>query len=134
VGQEGRILFFVMEYLEGQSLAKVLQHRAPMRPEQRRQSCALWPGRWTRPPVRPWCTGTSSRQTSWSAPRTGDVDRFGIARAAQESRLTTSGAIMGTAGIYVRRSRRAARRQKPRADLYSLGIVAYEMLGRASAL
>ncbi|CAA9455827.1 MAG: Serine/threonine protein kinase PrkC, regulator of stationary phase [uncultured Rubrobacteraceae bacterium] len=60
---------------------------------------------------------------------TGDikVTDFGIARAANMTTMTKSGSIMGTAH-YVSPEQAMGETIGPRSDLYSLGIVLYEML------
>jgi serine/threonine protein kinase len=52
---------------------------------------------------------------------------FGIARAGSESRLTTTGALMGTAE-YMSPEQIEGRDIDGRSDLYSVGIMMYEML------
>ena len=59
------------------------------------------------------------------------VDDFGIARAlgsAADSNLTQVGAVMGTAA-YLSPEQAQGGQPDPRSDLYSLGIVLYEMVG-----
>ena len=58
------------------------------------------------------------------------VADFGIARAmnsATESNLTQAGSVMGTASYFSPEQAQGAQ-PDPRSDLYSLGIVMYEML------
>jgi hypothetical protein len=56
---------------------------------------------------------------------------FGVARAAQETRLTTTGALIGTPK-YMSPEQARGEVADHRSDVYSLGVVAYEMLsGRA---
>jgi serine/threonine-protein kinase len=60
---------------------------------------------------------------------TGDlkVTDFGIARAATSSTMTRTGSIMGTAH-YISPEQAMGEPAGPQSDLYSLGIVLYEML------
>src|SRR5690606_11803758 len=58
------------------------------------------------------------------------VTDFGIARAmnsATESKLTQAGSVMGTASYFSPEQAQGAQ-PDPRSDLYSLGIVMYEMV------
>ncbi len=55
------------------------------------------------------------------------VTDFGIARAANHSTLTRTGSILGTAH-YVSPEQAMGEPVGPRSDLYSLGVVLYEML------
>jgi eukaryotic-like serine/threonine-protein kinase len=55
------------------------------------------------------------------------VADFGIARAANANATSGSGLILGTAG-YMPPERAKGERAGPRSDLYSLGVVLYEML------
>ncbi len=61
--------------------------------------------------------------------RTGDVKvaDFGIARAASGTRVTRTGHVLGTAG-YMSPEQAKGEAVGPRSDLYSLGVVLYEML------
>ena len=61
--------------------------------------------------------------------RSGDVKvvDFGIARAESETSLTRANLVLGTAA-YMSPEQAAGGRIGPRSDLYSLGVVMYEML------
>ncbi len=60
---------------------------------------------------------------------TGDVKvtDFGIARAASATKITRTGHVLGTAG-YMSPEQAKGETVGPRSDLYSLGVVLYEML------
>ncbi|NLF13428.1 MAG: ABC transporter substrate-binding protein [Anaerolineaceae bacterium] len=132
VGQEGSTYYFVMEYVDGPSLARALAQRGPMSP-----GGAL---RLLRPlasaldyahgqelvhrDVKPGNILLDPR----GEPALGD---FGIARAAQDSRLTTTGTLVGTPE-YMSPEQARGDEVDHRTDLYSLAIVAYEMLGGRS--
>jgi serine/threonine protein kinase len=53
---------------------------------------------------------------------------FGLARSAEDSTLTASGAVMGTPAYMAPEQGSDAKRADHRADLFSLGCVLYEML------
>lgn len=60
----------------------------------------------------------------------GDVVKladFGIARAADQSSITQVGSVLGTAA-YLSPEQARGEEAGPRADLYSLGVVAYQLL------
>ena len=61
--------------------------------------------------------------------QTGDVKvtDFGIARAASATKVTRTGDVLGTAG-YMSPEQAKGETVGPRSDLYSLGVVLYEML------
>jgi serine/threonine protein kinase len=128
VGQEGSHYYFVMEYIEGQTLAQVIRQRGAMSPA---EVTAI---------LRPLADALDQ------AHRQGLVHRdikpgnimvgpagqvmltdFGIARAAQEVRLTTTGTLVGTPE-YMSPEQARGEAVDSRTDQYSLGVVAYEML------
>ena len=129
VGQEGSTYYFVMEYVEGPSLAEALRQRGPMSPggavkllravasaldyahEQGLVHRDVKPGNILLGPG--------------GEPALGD---FGIARAAEDSRLTTTGTLVGTPE-YMSPEQARGDEVDHRTDLYSLAIVAYELLG-----
>ncbi len=55
------------------------------------------------------------------------ISDFGIARAADEARLTLTGSILGTAR-YLAPEQALGGQVTPAADIYSLGVVCYELL------
>ena len=128
VGQEQEQFYFVMEYLEGQTLADHIRRRGPLPPQE--VLSILYPladaldyahqhGLVHRD-IKPAniIVGTGRRVT---------LTDFGIARAAQETRLTTAGTIMGTPE-YMSPEQAWGEQVGNQTDLYSLAVVAYEML------
>lgn len=128
VGQEQDQFYFVMEYLEGQTLADYIHQRGALppvevltilRPLADALDYAHQHGLVHRD-IKPGniLIGSGQRVT---------LTDFGIARAAEETRLTTAGTIMGTPE-YMSPEQAWGDEVGPQTDLYSLAVVAYEML------
>lgn len=129
VGQEGDWYYFVMEYLEGQPLTEVIRQRGPLPPD---EVLSI---------LRPLAEALDYAHHQGLVHRdikpgnvvvaaAGQVTLtdFGIARAAQETRLTATGVLVGTPE-YMAPEQVRGLTVDARSDLYSLGVVAYEMLG-----
>ncbi len=130
-GQQGSTYFIVMEYVNGRSLADIIRSDGSLAPK---RACDI---------------ASEVAAALGFAHRSGVVHRdikpanilvsnqgvvkvadFGIARAlnaATEQGLTQAGAVMGTA-TYFSPEQAQGHALDPRSDLYSLGIVLYEML------
>lgn len=129
-GQEGGTYFIVMEYIEGRSLADIIRAEGPIEPDRAAE-----------------ITSDVAAALSF-AHRNGLVHRdvkpgnvlvtpagqikvadFGIATAANagDANLTKTGLVMGTA-TYFSPEQAQGKPVDPRSDLYSLGVVLYEML------
>ena len=128
VGQEQEQFYFVMEYLEGQTLADRIRQRGPLPPEE--VLSILHPLADALDYAHQH--GLVHRDIKPANIIVGDGLRvtltdFGIARAAQETRLTTAGTIMGTPE-YMSPEQAWGEEVGNETDLYSLAVVAYEML------
>jgi serine/threonine-protein kinase len=129
-GKQGSTYFIVMEYVNGRTLADILKEGTvpAMRAAQIADSVAGALGFAHR-------SGVVHRDVKpanilVSTDDTVKVADFGIARAlnsATEQDLTQAGAVMGTATYFSPEQAQGAN-PDPRSDLYSLGIVMYEMV------
>lgn len=127
-GDEDGCHFIVMELAEGRDLARVLREEGPLAPERAArivdQICmALGHAH---------AAGIIHRDVKPANVIVGPGDTvkvtdFGIARAADDSKLTATGSILGTAH-YISPEQAEGKPMSPRSDIYSLGIVMYETL------
>jgi Tol biopolymer transport system component len=128
VGQEGGSYYFVMEYLEGQTLTEVIRQQGPLPPDEvlsilqplaEALDYAHYQGLVHRD-IKPGniIVGPGGQAT---------LTDFGIARAAQETRLTGTGTLVGTPQ-YMSPEQVKGLTVDGRSDLYSLAVLAYEML------
>ncbi len=130
-GREGNTYFIVMEYVDGRSLADLLRTEGTLHPDRAAD------------------IATDVAAALGFAHRNGVVHRdikpgnvlisstglvkvtdFGIARAIThnaEEALTQTGSVMGTA-TYFSPEQAQGKAVDPRSDLYSLGVVMYEMV------
>jgi ABC-type branched-subunit amino acid transport system substrate-binding protein len=128
VGQDGQHYYFVMEYVEGQTLSALISQYGPPPPD---QVIAL---------LRPLAAaldyahgqGLIHRDVKPANVIVGPdghvtLTDFGIARAVQEARLTTTGTLMGTPE-YMSPEQVQGAQVDARTDQYSLAVVAYETL------
>ncbi|HKV69868.1 MAG TPA: serine/threonine-protein kinase [Gemmatimonadales bacterium] len=128
VREAGQILFFIMKYVEGRSLDSIIKEQGAL-PVKMVQAILVQVG---------GALGYAHRRgvvhrdikpanimiddEGWAV-----VTDFGIAKVAEASGLTQSGATVGTP-VYMSPEQASARDITGASDQYSLGVVAYEML------
>jgi serine/threonine-protein kinase len=139
--------YIVMEYVEGRSVAQLLQSKGRLGPEAAvevgTQACAgleyahrqgiihrdVKPGNLM---VIGGPAGRRARRDSSAhEPPTGEMTvkltDFGIARASAQTRLTQVGSVVGTAA-YLAPEQARGEEATPAADVYALGVVLYQVL------
>ena len=125
--QDGRP-FLVMEYVEGQSLADAVRERGKLPPavvaDIADQVCAGLAHAHAQGLVhRDLKPGNLLRREDGCV----KIADFGIARAAESTRLTQVGTVLGTA-TYLAPEQAAGAEATPASDLYTLGVTLYELL------
>jgi serine/threonine protein kinase len=138
--------YIVMEYVEGKSVAQLLQTRGRLGPELAVeigvQSCAGLEyahrqgiiHRDVKPGNLMVIGGPAGGRRSEVPPHEPPTDEmtvkltdFGIARATAQSRLTQVGSVVGTAA-YLAPEQARGEEASPAADVYALGVVLYQLL------
>lgn len=128
-GEEAGTYFIVMEFVEGRSLAQMISDDGPLRPDRAAEIAADTAGALgfahhhgvVHRDVKP---GNILINPSGTV----KVTDFGIARAVSTvGNLTQTGTVMGTA-TYFSPEQARGEQVDPRSDVYSLGVVLYEML------
>ncbi len=128
VGQESENYYFVMAYLTGQDLEQYIHQHSPLTSEEilsvlSQVADALdyaHRGGWVHRDIKP-----ANIFVGWDGHVT--LTDFGIARAKQDARLTATGTVIGTPQ-YIAPEQVRNLPAGPQSDLYSLGVVAYQML------
>jgi serine/threonine protein kinase, bacterial len=131
-GIDGQHPFLVMELIEGGTLRELLRERGPMPPH---AVAAV---------LRPVLGGLAVAHRAGLVHRDikpenvlisddGDVKiaDFGLVRAVAEAKITSTSVILGTAA-YLSPEQVSTGDAGPRSDVYSVGIVAYELLTGAT--
>ena len=131
-GIDGQHPFLVMELIEGGTLRELLRERGPMPPH---AVAAV---------LRPVLGGLAVAHRAGLVHRDikpenvlisddGDVKiaDFGLVRAVAEAKITSTSVILGTAA-YVSPEQVSTGDAGPRSDVYSVGILAYELLTGAT--
>ena len=135
--------YIVMEYVEGRSVAQLLQRRGQLGSEVAVsigvQSCAGLEyahrqgiiHRDVKPGNLMVIGGPAGQPSSSHDPHTDEMTvkltDFGIARAAEQTRITQVGSVVGTAAYLAPEQARGGE-ATPAADVYALGVVIYQML------
>ena len=127
-GKDGACHFIVMEYAPGRDLARLLRDEGPLDPG-RAVGIAAQVGealaaahdvKMVHRDVKPGNILVDQNDNV-------KVTDFGIARASGDSTLTATGSILGSAH-YLSPEQASGGKIEPSSDVYSLGIVLYEML------
>lgn len=127
-GEDAGRHFMIMEFAAGKDLAQIIKMDAPLPIERAvhigEQLCEAL--------EHAHAAGVIHRDVKPANVIVNSGDRvrvtdFGIARAAGDSTLTATGSVLGTAN-YLSPEQAAGRALTPASDLYSAGVVLYEML------
>ena len=127
-GQAGRFLFMAMKFIEGRSLDDIIASQGPLPVtvvlQVLRSATSALAYAHERGIVH-----RDIKSANILVDRDGRVvvTDFGIARAAEDANLTSTGTMVGTP-YFMSPEQCAARRIGPQSDQYSLGVVAFQML------
>ena len=128
VGEEAGRPFIVMEYVEGETLGDELRRERRLSPERvvdvARQCCAGLACAHAAGLVHRDIKPQNLLVTADGAVKIAD---FGVAHALDQTRLTLTGSIVGTAR-YLAPEQTMSTRVTGAADVYALGVVMYELL------
>lgn len=127
-GQDAQLYYMVMELAQGRDLARVLREEAAFSVERSVRIASQI----AQALDHAHSAGVVHRDIKPPNVIIGEGDRvkvtdFGIARAIGDATLTATGSVLGTAH-YISPEQAGGGEVGPRADLYALGIVLYEML------
>ncbi len=134
-GVDGGRHFIVMEYVEGKSGAQLLQTRGSLDPQTTvdiaADACAgldyAHKQGIVHRDVKPGNLMVIGGPAGGNAAMTVKIADFGIARAAEQTRLTQVGSVVGTAA-YLSPEQSRGEEATGISDVYSLGVVVYQFL------
>ena len=120
--------YLVMEYMQGGSLEDLIEREGLLSP-QRATEVALQVARALSVAHETGVIHRDIKPQNILLSKTGEakVADFGIARAASATTMTQAGSVMGTVH-YISPEQALGEPATPQSDLYSLGVVLYEML------
>jgi eukaryotic-like serine/threonine-protein kinase len=128
VGDEGGVPYIVMECVEGSTLADEVKQRGPLDPAEVVDLALQICGGLEHAHVAGFVHRDIKPQNLLLRPDgTVKIADFGIARAAETTKLTQAGSVMGTAA-YLAPEQALGEDVTAAADIYSLGCVLYELL------
>jgi serine/threonine protein kinase len=128
VGEENGVPFIVMECVEGSTLAEELKQRGPLDPAEVVDLALQICGGLEHAHAAGLVHRDIKPQNLLLRPDgTVKIADFGIARAAETTKLTQAGSVMGTAA-YLAPEQALGEEVTAAADIYSLGCVLYELL------
>ncbi len=128
VGRSGRVIYFVMKFLRGQALSRVLAERGRLTPPEIRRYL-IEAGRALGHAAQRGIVHRDIKPDNIMFDEFGStvVTDFGIAKAATSQKLTGTGMSIGTPH-YMSPEQARAQATDGRSDIYSLGVVAYQSL------
>jgi serine/threonine-protein kinase len=120
--------YIVMEYMEGGTLEDLIQQDGPL-PPQRATEITLQVAHALQVAHEKGVIHRDIKPQNILLSKSGEakVADYGIARAATATTMTQAGSVMGTVH-YISPEQALGESATPRSDLYSLGVVLYEML------
>ncbi len=127
-GVEGGLYYIVMEHVPGGNLKERILEEGPLSPEEA-AAIALQVARALRAAHERGTVHRDIKPENVLLTESGEakVADFGIARTVAASTVTKTGSVVGTAH-YLSPEQALGYAATPRSDLYSLGVVLYEML------
>ncbi len=127
-GEDGGRPYIVMEYVEGENLAELLARRGRIPPEEAR-GLALQAAHGLAHAHAAGLVHRDVKPQNLILRRDGTlkIADFGIARATEATALTQAGTVLGTAA-YLSPEQALGEEVTPATDVYSLGVVLYELI------